>query len=160
VGKVIGILYVGIPMAQLDAILAHTIQTMAIAAVFVALLVLALTIIVVRRVTKPLASVTDALTAIAQDRADVEIACDDRGDEIGDMARTVAIFRSNALERRRLRDEQAASAVAAAEKRRSELHGFVDAFQASVGGIVDNVLNSSAEFERIARQLTETARTT
>jgi methyl-accepting chemotaxis protein len=159
-GKVIGILYVGIPMAQLDAMLTQAIETMVIAAVFAALLVLALTMLVVRRVTKPLASVTAALTAIAEGRSDVEIACDDRGDEIGDMARTVAIFRSNALERRRLRDEQAAGAVAAAEGRKSELRGFVDAFQASVGGIVDNVLNSSAEFERVARQLTETARTT
>jgi methyl-accepting chemotaxis protein len=159
-GKVIGILYVGIPMAQLDAMLMQAIETMVIAAVFAALLVLALTMLVVRRVTKPLASVTDALTAIAEGRSDVEIACDDRGDEIGDMARTVAVFRSNALERRRLRDEQVASAVAAAEGRKTELRGFVDAFQNSVGGIVDNVLNASAEFERIARQLTETARTT
>jgi methyl-accepting chemotaxis protein len=159
-GKVIGILYVGIPMAQLDAMLTQAIESMAIAAAFAALLVLALTMMVVRRVTKPLASVTEALTAIADGRGDIEIVCDDRGDEIGDMARTVAVFRSNALERRRLRDEQTASAVAAAEQRRTELRGFVDAFQASVGGIVDNVLNSSAEFERVARQLTDTARTT
>src|SRR5439155_6329055 len=39
-GKVIGILYVGIPMAQLDAVLAQAIQTMGIAAAFAALLVL------------------------------------------------------------------------------------------------------------------------
>src|SRR5215471_19280990 len=159
-GKVIGILYVGIAMAQLDAMLTQAIETMAIAAAFAALLVLALTVLIVRRVTKPLASVTDALTAIAEGKSDVEITCDDRSDEIGDMARTVAVFRSNAQERRRLRDEQAASAVAAAEERKTELRGFVDAFQASVGGIVDKVLDSAAEFERIARQLTETARTT
>jgi methyl-accepting chemotaxis protein len=159
-GKVIGILYVGIPMAQLDAMLTQALQTMAIAAAFAALVVLLLTVPVVRRVTKPLASVTDALTAIAEGRSDVEITCDERGDEIGDMARTVAVFRSNAQERRRLRDEQAASSVAAAEGRKTELRGFVDAFQASVGGIVDNVLNSSAEFERVARQLTDAARTT
>jgi methyl-accepting chemotaxis protein len=159
-GKVIGILYVGIPMAQLDAMLAQAMQSMAAAAGFAALLVLALTMLVVRRVTKPLTSVTEALTAIADGRNDVEIACDDRADEIGDMARTVAVFKSNALERRRLRDEQAASTVAAAEERKSELRKFVDTFQASVGGIIDNVLSSSGEFERVAHQLTETARTT
>jgi methyl-accepting chemotaxis protein len=159
-GKVIGILYVGIPMAQLDAMLTQAIESMAIAAVLAALLVLALTMMVVRRVTKPLASVTAALTAIADGRSDVEIVCDDRSDEIGDMARTVAVFRNNALERRRLRDEQAAGAVAAAERRRTELGGFVDAFQASVGSIVDNVLSSSADFEQVARHLTDTARTT
>ena len=44
-GKVIGILYVGIPVAQLDAMLAQAIETMAIAAMFAALLVLALTML-------------------------------------------------------------------------------------------------------------------
>src|SRR5882757_10439251 len=113
-GKVIGILYVGIPTAQLDAMLAEVMQTMMIVAAFAALVVLALTMLVVRRVTKPLASVTEMLTAIADGRNDVEVACDDRGDEIGDIARTVAVFKNNAFERRRLRDEQAADAVAAA----------------------------------------------
>jgi methyl-accepting chemotaxis protein len=159
-GKVIGILYVGIPMAQLDAMLAQVLQTMMIVAAFAALLVLALTMLVVRRVTKPLASVTQTLTAIADGRNDVEIACDDRADEIGDIARTIAIFKSNALERQRLRDEQAAGAVAAAEQRKTELRNFVDAFQANIGGIIDNVLKSSGEFENVARQLTQTARTT
>jgi len=60
------------------------------------------------------------------------------GDEIGDIARTVAIFKNNALERQRLRDERAAHAVAAAEQRKTELRRFVDGFQASVGGIIDN----------------------
>jgi len=159
-GKVIGILYVGIPMTQLDAMLTQAMQTMAVAGGFAALLVLAVTMLVVRRVTSPLTSVTDALTAIANGGDDVRITCDDRADEIGDMARTVAVFKSNALERQRLRDAQSASAVAASEQRKTELRSFVDAFQTSVGGIIDNVLNSSGEFERGARQLTETARTT
>jgi len=159
-GKVIGILYVGVPMAELDAMLAQALQTMIIAAAIAALLVLALTMLVVRRVTKPLTQVTQALTAIAEDRSDVEIDCDDRGDEIGEIARTLAVFRNAALERRRLRDEQAALAETSAEQRKAELRRFVDSFQASVGGIIDKVLNSSGEFERGAQQLTQTARTT
>jgi methyl-accepting chemotaxis protein len=159
-GKVIGVLYVGIPMAQLDGMLAQAIQAMAVAAAIAALLVLVLTMLIVRRVTKPLRSVTESLTAIAEGRNDVEIDCHDRMDEIGEIARTVAVFKSNSAERRRLREEQTAAAAAAVEQRKSELRGFVDEFQASVGGILDNVLNSSGEFERVARQLTETARTT
>jgi methyl-accepting chemotaxis protein len=159
-GKVIGILYVGIPMAQLDAMLAQAIQTMVVAAAFAALLVLALTMLVVRRVTKPLASVTESLTAIAEGRDDVEIACEDRADEIGEIARTVAVFKNNSLERQRLRDQHAADAEAAAERRKMELRSFVDGFQASVGGIIDNVLGASSEFEGVARKLTQAARTT
>src|SRR4051812_43871280 len=56
-GKVIGVLYVGIPMAQYEAMLAHAIQNMAIAAIVAALLVMMLTLLIVRRVTRPLTSV-------------------------------------------------------------------------------------------------------
>ena len=128
--------------------------------VVAALLVMLLTMLIVRRVTKPLTSVTASLTAIANGNADVEIDCDDRMDEIGEIARTLAVFKNNSAERRRMREEQTAAAAAAAEQRKAELRGFVDEFQTSVGGILDKVLNSSSEFERVARQLTETARTT
>ncbi|MBR1236564.1 methyl-accepting chemotaxis protein [Bradyrhizobium sp. AUGA SZCCT0182] len=159
-GKVIGVLYVGIPMAQFETMLSRAIQNMAIAAAIAALLVMLLTMLIVRRVTKPLISVTASLTAIANGNSDVEIDCHERMDEIGEIARTVAVFKNNSLERRRLRDEQTAAAAAAVEQRKAELRGFVDEFQTSVGGILDKVLNSSGEFERVAKQLTETARTT
>ena len=159
-GKVVGLLYVGIPMTQFETMLSHAIQNMAIAAGIAALLVMMLTTVLVRRVTKPLTSVTASLTAIANGNADVEIDCHERTDEIGEIARTVAVFKNNSVERRRLRDEQTAASAAAAEQRKSELRGFVDEFQTSVGTILDKVLNSSGEFERVARQLTETARTT
>ncbi|CCD98549.1 Cache 3/Cache 2 fusion domain-containing protein [Bradyrhizobium sp. STM 3809] len=159
-GKVIGILYVGVPMAELDAMLSQAMQTMIVAAAVAALLVLGLTMLAVSRVTKPLSAVTEALTAIAEGRENVEIASDERGDEIGEIARSLVVFRSAAGERRRMREEQAASATAAVEQRKAELQRFVDKFQASIGGIIENVLTSSSEFEREARQLTQAARTT
>jgi methyl-accepting chemotaxis protein len=159
-GKVIGILYVGIPMTQYEGMLSQAMQSMAIAAGIAALLVLALTMLIVTRVTKPLTSVTHSLTALAEGASDIEIDCDDRADEIGEIARTVAVFKSNAQERQRLRTEQAAATAAAAEQRKSELRNFVDEFRGGVGGILNKVLESSGEFERVARQLTDTARST
>jgi len=159
-GKVIGVLYVGTPTAEFDGILAQALRSMATAGAAAALIVLLLTVLIVRRVTKPLTSVTASLTAIADGRNDVEIDCDDRADEIGEIARTVAVFKSNSLERHRLRAEQTEAAAAAAEHRKAELRSFVDEFKTGVGGIIDHVLSSSGEFERVAQQLTETARTT
>jgi methyl-accepting chemotaxis protein len=159
-GKVVGILYVGIAMTEFGAMLAEAMQSMAIAAGIAALLVMMLTMLIVRRVTKPLTSVTRSLTAIAEGKSELAIDCEDRHDEIGEIARTVAVFKNNAQERQRMRNEQAAAAAAAAEQRKVELRHFVDDFQTGVGGIIDKVMTSSGEFERIARQLTETARTT
>ena len=159
-GKVIGILYVGIAMAEFESMLAQAMQTMAVAAGVAALLVMILTMLIVRRITKPLTSVTASLTAIAEGKSELALDCEERHDEIGEIARTVAVFKSNAQERQRLRNEQAAAAAAASEQRKAELRHFVDDFQTGVGGIIHKVMNSSGEFERIARQLTETARTT
>ncbi|MGH6752280.1 MAG: Cache 3/Cache 2 fusion domain-containing protein, partial [Bradyrhizobium sp.] len=112
-GKVTGVLYVGIPMAQYETMLAHAIQNMAIAAGIAALLVMLLTMLIVRRVTKPLISVTASLTAIANGNNDVEIDCHERTDEIGEIAQAVLAFKDAAIEKLRLEkqgEEQRAQA--------------------------------------------------
>lgn len=159
-GKVIGILYVGIPTAPLDAMLMHAMTMMSIAAVLGALLVLALTMLIVRSVTRPLRSVTDTLTSLAEGKPDVTISHVDRYDEIGSIARTIGVFKNNSLERRRLEAERKTAETESGQRRKAELQSFVDEFQANVGGIIDKVLHSSGEFESAARKLTETARTT
>ena len=159
-GKIIGILYVGIPTAPLDAMLRHAMTMMTIAAVIGALLVLALTMLIVRSVTRPLRSVTDTLTALAEGKPNVTIEHVDRYDEIGSIARTIGVFKANSLERRRLEAERKTAEAEAVQRRKAELQSFVDEFQSTVGGIIDKVMNSSGQFESAARNLTETARST
>src|SRR5260370_31065281 len=105
-----------------------------------ALIVLVLPMLIVRGVTKPLTSVTASLTAIANGESDVEIDCEARADEIGEIARTVAVFKSNSLERQRLRAEQADAATPAAENRKAELRRFVDEVKTVVSGLLDHPL--------------------
>lgn len=159
-GKVIGILYVGIPTEPLDAMLQHAMMMMTIAAVAGALLVLGLTMLLVRSVTRPLRSVTDTLTALAEGNSNVAIEHVDRHDEIGAIARTIGVFKNNSLERRRLEAERKTAEAESTEKRKAELQNFVSEFQSNVGGIIDKVLHSSGQFESAARNLTETARST
>ncbi len=159
-GKIIGILYVGIPTAPLDAMLRHAMTMMTIAAVIGALLVLALTMLIVRSVTRPLRSVTDTLTSLAEGKPNVTIEHVDRYDEIGSIARTIGVFKANSLERRRLEAERKTAEAEAVQRRKAELQSFVDEFQSTVGGIIDKVMNSSGQFESAARNLTETARST
>ncbi len=159
-GRVVGILYVGIPMAALDAMLFHSISMMSIAAAAGAILVLLLTMLAVRRITGPLNSVTTTLTSLAEGRPDVQIDHVGRHDEIGAIARTIGVFKNNSLERRRLEAERKNAEAEASERRKAELRGFVDEFQSDVGGIIDKVLTSSNQFEVAARHLTETARST
>ena len=101
-GKIIGIIYVGIATAELDGMLWQAITAMAIAATIAGLLALVATMLLVRRITRPLRSVAEALTVIAAGNTDVEVQHADRHDEIGAIARTVDVFRNYRIERRQL----------------------------------------------------------
>jgi methyl-accepting chemotaxis protein len=159
-GKVIGIVYVGIPTAQLDAMLWQAIGAMAIAAGIAALLALATTMAIVRHVTKPLRAVTETLTVLAEGRTDVEVRHADRHDEIGMIARTVGVFKNNRIERRQLEAERIDAEKLAMERRKAERNQFVEAFRTKIGGIIEQVLNSSGQFEKDAQQLSVTAHST
>ncbi len=159
-GKVIGIIYVGIATAELDGMLRQAIVAMTTAAGIAALLALLATIMLVRRVTKPLNAVTDTLTALADGRTDVEVQYADRADEIGAIARTIDVFKTNRIERRQLDAERLNSEKAATEQRKKELNQFVEAFRTKIGGIIEQVMNSSHRFEQDAQQLSLTARST
>ena len=159
-GKVIGIVYVGIPTAQLDGMLWQAITAMAIAAGIAALLVLGMTAMVVRRVTKPLTAVTGALTVLAEGRTDVEVRYADRHDEIGEIARTIDVFKNNRLERRQLEAERINAEKFASDRRKAELNQFVEGFRATIGGIIEQVLKSSGQFEKDAHDLSATTRST
>jgi methyl-accepting chemotaxis protein len=159
-GKVIGIAYVGIPMAQFDGMLWQALWAMVIAAAIAALLVLGFTMLIVRRVTKPLKAVTETLTVLAEGRTDVEVWHADRYDEIGAIARTVGVFKNNRIERQQLEAERISAEKMATDRRIAELNQFVEDFRAKIGGIIERVLNSSGRFEEDAQQLSVTAHST
>ena len=158
--KVVGIVYVGIPTAQLDSMLWQALSAMAIAAAIAALLVLGMTMLIVRRVTKPLKAVTATLTVLAEGRTDIEVRHADRHDEIGAIARTVSVFLNNRIERRQLEAERIGAEKLAMEKRKAERNQFVEDFRTKIGGIIEQVLNSSGKFEQDAQQLSVTAHST
>jgi methyl-accepting chemotaxis protein len=159
-GKVIGIVYVGIPIGQLDGVLWQALWAMAIAAGIAALLVLGITMLMVRRVTKPLKAVTETLTVLAAGKTDVEVRHANRHDEIGAIARTVDVFKNNRIERQQLEAERSNADRLAMDRRKAELNQFVEDFRTKIGGIIERVLNSSGQFEKDAQQLSLTAHST
>jgi len=159
-GKVVGILYVGNPTAPLDAMLWHALTMMAIAASAGALIVLALTILIVRTVTRPLDSVTRSLTSLASGDLDISVGYAARQDELGEIARTVGVFKDAMVERQNLESRRVHDERQQVESRKADINRFVDDFQNSVGGIIEKVLNSSRQFEMSAHRMTEATRST
>src|SRR5690606_38153644 len=84
----------------------------------------------------PIQRINRAMTALAEGRSETEIPYLQRRDEIGAMARAVGVFRDNALEMARLREEQEQAKRDAEARRREEMEALAAQFESSVGAIV------------------------
>ncbi len=65
----------------------------------VLLLTLAVSILVARSITRPLQRMTVTMNDLASGKLDVEVSGIDRNDEVGEMAKAVEVFKSNAVAR-------------------------------------------------------------
>ena len=86
-----------------------------------------------RALTRPLSRLTGTMQALAGGANDVEIPGMKRHDEIGEMARTVEVFREHALQIGAMTDAERA----ASEHRRLERASMMQALQEAFGQVVD-----------------------
>jgi methyl-accepting chemotaxis protein len=109
-------------------------------------------------VARPMTRLHGAMNKMAAGDLDVEISGADRGDEIGDMAKTITVIRVNAEDKAR---EEAVTKAgqdrAAAELRKREMHKLADDFENAVGRIVNTVSSASTQLESSAAILTSSA---
>jgi methyl-accepting chemotaxis protein len=109
-------------------------------------------------IARPMTLLNGALGKMAGGNLDVVIPGAGRGDEIGDLAKTVTVIRENAEQK--ARDETEAKIKedeVAARKRKAEMIRLADDFEGAVGQIVEAVSSASAELESSAGTLTATA---
>jgi methyl-accepting chemotaxis protein len=86
-----------------------------------------------RSVTRPITRLTGAMKALAAGDLDVVVVGSERRDEIGEMARTVAVFRENALKVNTMTEEERAGS----QHRRVERATMMQALQQAFGEVVD-----------------------
>lgn len=99
-----------------------------------------------RNITKPLSAVTGAIVQIGQGNYKAKIAHTRRGDEIGDIAKTLSKFKTE-LEKQRLRDADFEGQIAAIGKAQAviefDVNGVIadanDNFLAAVGYTLDEI---------------------
>ena len=111
-------------------------------------LLLAIRWVFSRVISRRLRQMTATMLRLARGETDLDIQGQESGDEIGAMARAVSVFRDNAVEARRLADEQAAGS-AAEEARQAAIKQDTQNFGASVSGVM-SALGGSAEGMRQA----------
>jgi methyl-accepting chemotaxis protein len=128
-----------------------------IAAGLILLFTLAVSILVARSITGPLRHMTVAMNDLASGNLAVEVPGVGRGDEVGEMAKAVEIFKGNAVARQALEAEQREAATRAASGRKADMNKMADDFEAAVGLIVEAVSSASSQLEVSAGTLTTTA---
>jgi methyl-accepting chemotaxis protein len=109
-------------------------------------------------VSRPLTRLNGALGKMAAGELNIEIPGGDRGDEIGDVAKTVIVIRQNAEQK--ARDEAEAKANQdkhVTERRKADMIKLADNFETAVGEIVETVSSAATELEASASTLTSTA---
>jgi methyl-accepting chemotaxis protein len=111
-------------------------------------------------IARPIRRLTGCMQALATGKFDVEIPGSGRKDEVGIMAAAVDVFRLNGLEVERMRAEQKKTELRVAAERKADMMRLADAFQTTVGGIVNTVSSAATQLEASARTLSSTADTT
>ena len=109
-------------------------------------------------ISRPMMRLNGALGEMAAGHLDIAIPGADRGDEIGDLAKTVTVIRENAEQKARDEAEaQTRQDQAAAKQRKADMIRMADDFEGAVGEIVETVSSASTELEASASTLTATA---
>jgi methyl-accepting chemotaxis protein len=110
--------------------------------------------------SRPIGRLNVVMEAFARNELSATTPGTGRGDEIGAMARTVEVFKTNALEVNRLRAEQEALKQRAADERRQAMNDLAAKFEASAGDIVNNVTSQATELQATAQSMAATAEET
>jgi methyl-accepting chemotaxis protein len=98
----------------------------------------------------------EVMARLADGDLSIEVIGRDRGDEIGQMAGAVAVFKDTMIRAGEFAAAEQDARVAK-EQRAGQLEQLVDDFQAKVGGLASVLSSASTEMEATARSMSATA---
>jgi methyl-accepting chemotaxis protein len=146
-------------MSDVDASFWSMVRTASAVIAVLMLLSIAVAWAITRSVVKPLSSLKDRMASLSAGELETPVANADRSDEIGQMARTVQVFRDAMSETNRLRAEQVAAEQRQAEQRRDDMNHLADQFERDVGQIITLVSAAATQLEASSETLSKTATT-
>jgi len=110
-----------------------------------------------RSVSRPIVGMTGAMEQLAGNDLETEIPSRDRADEIGDMAATVQVFKDNAIEVERLKEQQIENEKRAEQEKRAAMHAMADDFEQHIGHVVEAVSAAATQMQASASSMAATA---
>jgi len=113
--------------------------------------------LVARSISRPLTAMTRAMDRLAAGDTSIEIPAAGRRDEIGEMARAVAVFKDNALRVAAFQAEQEEARRQGESERRRTMAALADQFETAVMGLVRGVSEQAADMRAAAEDLSGSA---
>jgi methyl-accepting chemotaxis protein len=110
-----------------------------------------------RGISRPVMRMCVAMRSLAGGDKTVEIPGMGRKDEIGQMAETVAVFKTNMIEADRLRADTERHKTELEAARKAGMLRLADTFEAGIRGVVDSVASQATEMQSSAQAMTNTA---
>lgn len=111
-------------------------------------------------ITKPISSMIGIMGDIADGDYEATIPCLDRGDEIGEMAAAVEIFKQNGKETKRLKAEQEEAKKRAEAERKQAILDIAKQFDEQVGGTIQSLAIAAEGLQDASSKLLTTAQST
>ena len=120
------------------------------------LLAILLALMIGRSLANPIRGMTEAMRRLAEKDFSVAVPGQERGDEIGDMAKAVLVFRETGLEADRMREAETA-AIDDRARRNQAVEAAIGAFEGSATEIMAMIAAASTELQDTATSLSATA---
>lgn len=115
--------------------------------------------VVLKRVVKPIGQLTESMAKLARGLWETVVPATERHDEVGQMARSVEVFKKNGIENVRLQAEQAKQQEARLA-RAERMNQIVASFNTAVSEIVGTLSSASTELQSTAQSMSMTAEET
>jgi methyl-accepting chemotaxis protein len=146
-------------VSAIDSSFWSMVRTASIVIVLLMLVSIAIAWMITRNVVTPLTALRERMASLSTGELNAPIANTDRGDEIGEMARTVGVFRDAMIEADRLREERSAAEGRQSEQRKADMNRLADQFERDVGEIITLVSSAASQLESSAGTLSRTSDT-
>ena len=146
-------------LSEVDATFWSMVRTASVLIAVLMLISIGVAWLITRSVVKPLSGLKERMASLSAGELEAPVIHADRSDEIGEMARTVQVFRDAMRETSRLREQQAETEHRQAERRKADMNRLADQFESEVGQIINLVSTAAGQLESSSTSLSQTADT-
>ena len=136
------------------------VMSITISTVVILLVVAFISVLYARSITGPINSLMGTMKELANRNYKIDVPYIARGDELGDMARAVSIFKENGQAIEKLQAEQAEAERRAELDKRAAMNKLASDFENRVSGIIRSLAAAATEMQATSQQMTSASQNT